>query len=455
MDPEKLYKSLTGRWDHTVASRSNWATAIRFAQGGQRRLLRGMPAEDGLHFDHKPKVTVNILGQIVTARSRLYIRDPVRAMLNEAETEWAQNTMWHSSSPLTAALLDIDWLTVLTGTVAVLTRLSKDRANRERFEQIPITRDRFVAVAHEDDPRKAAAYLVLVGSTSDAWIFRYYDDVFTARFERPRAMPDSLEILPAYTAGGWPKTLAFKPHGFETAPIDLVTNTKPTTDHMVDGVLGPDHDLIETCRSLNDMVTEIVWTAKLQRGQPWCVGKPQSFMLAPDSLFEVDEAGSFGITPNAADLTGMLAVVQAMLDMLTGAHGLPPHTFSPASLISSDSSKVLLAGRTALLEHHAAHAHAAAQWERDLHATAAAQWNATHRTNYTGELKIEFVPTAPILNSSERLAQVALEVDKGLTTKARAIRQLHPDLTEAEATELALINESVHNVDSVNIPPRG
>ena len=84
-------------------------------------------------------------------------------------------------------------------------------------------------------------------------------------------------------------------------------------------------DVVENSLAVARMLRELGWTAVLQRGQPWTDSRGASIVLAPDAIIELGNQGdTFGIEPNKANLSGMIAVLTELLSQFLMTTGLSP-----------------------------------------------------------------------------------------------------------------------------------
>jgi hypothetical protein len=171
------------------------------------------------------------------------------------------------------------------------------------YKITPYTSDQFLTLDGVS-PQYPEAVLIKKGSK-----WEYWDALFTCETdERGKSIANpfahNMGILPfvlAQNIASWPDAIAPR--------------------------MGTD-DIYVTIKNFGGMMREMGWTALLQRGQPWIAGEAkEQIMLAPDATIKVEQGGTFGVAANAANLEGMMKVLEDFLTILTVSLGLPSRTF--------------------------------------------------------------------------------------------------------------------------------
>jgi hypothetical protein len=453
-------RELQELWTGNHNQRERWQALQHIADGGALSILEGMPAEDPQHFADKPKMVADILGQILERMASLYSADPAREMSQAGEDDWAQAALWDFGDGLSCVLYDADRLAHLMGTVVarceyaiqdepldvpgimrgeVEVDTSRDGIRVELF-----TRDRYIALSHPDDGRFASAHLLHIatnvvqaqGGVEYQDVFHFYDRHHFARVWWDRAPSGRIVgamvgVDPHRSHDGWQniEDVQFIPLDY-APPIVPLRLSRAEHSYEVDGILGPEDDLLETIAGLERYFTELMWTALLQRGQPYAIGDIQSWLMSPNSPIVLEEGGLFGIEANSANLSGMVATVEFLLGLLANSLSLPADTFR---IVQSDSSLALQFNTGAIRQRLERHKKQTARWERDIHRVAAARYNAARGTAHTGAVRIEHRPLTPALSQADRVALASFEHEKGLASDVEIKRLLSPGLSVREA----------------------
>jgi len=426
--------------------RSLAARRLRYMSGDQANEIPGMPDETPLHKARKPTFAPGILQLAARVMSYLYSVPAVRTTGDPSLDETWDRVLWSYSDEVDGVLRDIDPQVRILGQVQLLLQYSpsmsmardyaallagagRPASGSDGMEAIPITPDRCAVVASSTDPRVADAMVLDVGpsKTKPGRILHYWDPACFAVIDTGQA--GGWKLLPTLVNG---KEELVLEHKYGRVPVVEARNCRVYDRYWAPGIGGP--DLLVNVDTINRMLTEYLWTALLQRGQPWARGLRESIGLAPDSVWKLDDGPSSacGIMTGGANLPGMREAVATALHSFAKCLGLPPRAFQ-LEQIDSQSGVAIWLDRQELHDDRLDRAAIARQWERGIHETAKAVWSA-----HTGEslpLPVDVTYPDPIPRPSHDQARelARLELDYSLSNRVEAVLMLHPDLSVEEA----------------------
>jgi hypothetical protein len=417
---------------------------LKVYRGSARHLIKRMPDEDPRFFKRKPKLTPPLLKHALRQISFAYDIPPRRLLEDEEAAKawgdlfWARGgNGWDSDA---AAALPLAKL--CSGMVAWLKWSDGDEDDpNPGIRTKMVTPDKAVVLSDIED--KAQAILILAGlapartaapglsaSHNMVEVWHYLDDTYYARLARPRNHTASFEVLPTPIPGGT-GTAHLIPHGFSRMPAKVLPwNYDADKEGFWPDPWGGD-DLLPTLGTIYSTLSEYIWTAMLQRGQP--VGRDVEHMvLGPHYMVELGDSpsASFNILPNNANLGGFRDCVRLELDLSAKTWGLPSRTFRLEDTAAMSGIAIAM-DRSELEDQRRADEQT---WRRNEYALAViAQEIIEVRTGIRLPLPetVTYAPLAPILTPEQRHAQVTLEDQLGIMSQREAKKELHPDYADA------------------------
>jgi hypothetical protein len=189
-------------------------------------------------------------------------------------------------------------------------------------------------------------------------------------------------------------------------------------------------DLIDNLAAIYSQLTEYMWTAKLQRGQP--VGRGvESVPLGPDHMVLLNETqtSSFNIIPNNANLSGMLESVTASLSLLAKTLGLPSRTFRIEDTAAMSGIAIVL-DRGELEDSRRGDEQTWRRNEAVAHQIVSRLMSVRGMASLSPDVTTAYTPLAPVLTQEQLLATVQLERQEGTMGDKEMKQTLHRDLPD-------------------------
>lgn len=452
-------------WDDEdqIAERVAASQRLELARGDQNKYIRPMPAEPPDHFKDKPKFAPGVLKQALRELSYLYDEEPLRTLEDAAAEEWAERAVWRFGMGLSTALAHAHSLSRLTGNVLglVVHKLHPDAAlnygdwlhtkdtelgeeppefpaDSDGFEVIPITRNRFEVLHNRFDERLISACIVLLSrhknGASYTERFAYWDNTMFAVISRESTSREHT-------------VLSVEEHKRGAMPVvPLRFDEGSSTWHNPLGLWGGE-DLFAKVQAISEIFTEYLWTAKLQRGQPWIQGDSKNLGLAPDHFIKLRNDANFGIAQNGANLAGMWEAIENALGSLAKDLGLPSKSLS-ISYDSAASGIAIALDREELRDDRRSQEKNVREWERKILSNCARQAEARGLGIFdVSNFSIEYREPPLRLTEDQKITRLKFEVENGLATREDLVRELHPHLTE---DQIAARLEAVDKVKAEN-----
>lgn len=446
------------------------ADRLRVYRGDARWLVCKMPAESDRHFAGKPKLTPPLLPHALRQISFLYDIPPHRMSEDAATWErifWAYgssgfNGVEHFALPMAKLLGQVhcwyevtkspfeprDVMRAAQGRILlgdVLAGISARTWTSDKVVALPSNVDGTVAQAlllfdaivvdlAVADP--TGVHPAAHGSIVERWF--YVDDTFVGVILHTRDS-DDWTVMPAPDGNGH-----LVPHGLGLLPVQ----SQPwTIDPNQDGYWVEPWGGVDLLPNLGEVYTQLseyMWTARLQRGQP--VGRGiTSAPLGPDHIVELgkEPTSTFTILDNSANLTGMKESVTTALEILAKSLGLPSRTFRLDD--TAAMSGIAIALDSGELEDQRRGDEQTWRFNEAMaHYMAGKVWAVRAGDTLAQDVTVAFSPLSPILTQDQRQALVALERGPALRTMSRkeAKTILHPDLTERTVDTLLAAADS-------------
>lgn len=420
-----LLSDLLTIWRKSAGARGRIQRVREYADGDQISEIPSMPEETADHYAKKPRFAANLLSAVLDKLSGLYDSTPHRS--SDSAERW-RDILWRD---LDIALAAQDRELQICGTSACVLIPSTDDGPRNprewTSESVRLTpyflpSSRFVALSGLDDPNRPRAVLChwrtarqegKQGITRNTEIFYYFDDLHVAILHDDEVT--------------WSAE-----HGYGTVPVAILKNSE---GHGIYGkpIGGP--DLIDNCDAINAYFREVVHTARLQRGQPYVKGTINNGTLGPDTAIEVDANGDFGIVSNAADLAGMVDVLEKMLAAMAVSLGAPRGTLQ----LSDDLD--LQSDAAELSRYRRNRSRLAQRWEHEIHRVARHVWRSLTNEELAPLISVEHTEQPPPQSVDEMLAIAEFALTRGLRSEMATARSLFPYMTD-QALE-AMVSEGL------------
>lgn len=444
----KQINALKKQWKSNRKERAEARQLHRMAEGDWADLIPAMPAEPEHHASKRPKFAPNILGQALRALDTLYSEEPHRSLDDEAAQEWADDKLWSFGIGLSVAMERADTLTTLLGTTILYPayKTAPDGARTLRhaivngessvvggdddgIEVLCLPRYQFELLGNEMDPRHVEAAVICIGSTSKdtngvsakVEIHHYWDrDCF--------ALLHDFVPQPIGEDGS-----TIQLHGLPDHPITTCRNDESKLSTYAEGFGG--EDLKKNVLAVGSMWREYSWTAKLQRGQPWVVGKNTNMVLAPDAFWQLEQGGLSGIHPGNANLDGMLDATNTMLDVWSRSIGLPSRTFAMREQVGAMSGVAMAIDRAEITDHRNRRQKLTRAWERSITRKAAWLYGAVRGVEIPIRLDVTYRPLPTILTFDEKRQRLEFQADREWISPADALREMYPDISDHEIEE--------------------
>lgn len=403
----KRVEQLKSHWyDQGAMRRAEVRALEKFASGDQLSTTPRNSGETQHHWERKPKFTPNLLQAVLDRLGGLYTVAPLREARKSDVPTW-RRILWPQ---LDDTMRGEDVRVQLTGARLAVVQPwpAIQDAEVQRLDVRYVGQDRAVWTADPSDPTQVGAALIhhsTVRAGSESVAVRYYWDA---------------EVL--VQLQGW-ETKWVARHSYGIPPCAVLSNSE--THPLGGGAIGGE-DLLPNLRAIAAYIRELVHTARLQRGQPWGKGLIGNKVLGPDSMVEVDPAGDFGFASNAADLNGMIEVLERMLAAFAVSVGLPRDALS----LSGPRDRV--AEHAALAEQRQRRAPLGRMWERNIHRVGAAVWGATGTELAWEQARATYQEDPPPLSAGERQSQAAFGIQHGLRDEYDTARLLWPWMREAD-----------------------
>lgn len=407
------------RFNARAKHRQMTADLLAMAYKGWAAKIPRMPGEPSSKDKHA--VVPDLLGFLLRSFGHLYRTQPERTAADKASGGVLERKLWGYDEGLTSAMALADQLVRICGTVALgLTWVPAEDGREESatddsdgYRAEVIASDCF-EVLPSADPRYPHAIIAKMGA---GWV--YWDRMVRV------ALTSKWEI--AKGEEGW----AFE-HGLDTLPFVIIQNVPRWSDTYAPRMGGD--DLYRSILNLGAQLRELGWTAMLQRGQPFMTGTPkEQIVLAPDAIVKVEQAGSFGIAPAAADLEGMTATLRSILDLLATSLGLPSRTFR-VERASAVSGVAILLDQQELEADRQQRVTIFSGAERRAARCVAQQEAALNNTLINGTVRVSFRQPDPIITFDDRMKRVEWLRGEGMISRADALAELYPSATPEEIT---------------------
>jgi hypothetical protein len=447
-ESEKLLNNLEALWDSRpeLDKRAQIVSRTEKSQGKNLPTLLAFGRnrdEPMWHYEFKPHMTPNLVGDALDLLSYLYNEPPVRTMADRGETEWAEDKLWNWGHGLSSILDNADPKIRLNAQTLAYLQFDSPIDNpedtgRSGISTTVLTADRWVAQYSRDRPDTIDAVLMLVSSELDIstasiasdgdrieW-FHYWDRSHTATVQRKVRTRGNSALSRAKWELMEVDGQTFMSHDYKRPPVVVLPDELDAVGAWAPPGLGGE-DLEPMLLSVHRAATEYLATAMIQRGQPWRVSdgdradKPIS--LGPDCVVTVSQTSGFGIASSGADLGGQLAALEAALAEFAVTCGLPPDTWR-ISMPSIETGAAIYARRVRLVEDRR---------EMPLHELAATIWNVHTGEDISGKLEsVEYNMSPPVLTPDQLQKQLAFELDVGVASRREVKQRLNPTLSNEE-----------------------
>lgn len=424
--PAMRLQLLQRQWWHDAKRRDKAAERLKYYKGEQISEIRPMPDEPPSHFVRKPKFAPNIAKLAIHQLSYLWNQEPIRT--SEDQDKWRE-ILWERGgmqATFSAQMQRIDRFTRLLGHVNVLPFVI-EVDGKPCLEASIFTPDRFCVLQDRRNPYKAVAALYKIGAISrQKDLFLYLDDEWVAYVEAPKVGTFTFQT-------GANGVRQIQKHGLDRSPVVEIREEKDPECYYGLPYMG--EDLCKNLRTVNEMWTEYLYTAKLQRGQPVAKGGFDG-ALACDSVIQLEPIpdSDFDIISNKANLSGIKTALVTALEILAKTMNLPSRTFRLDDRAAKSGLAIHL-DRHELEDDRKAREPKASNWEYRLHIAYARVWKAA-----TGEdlsvVSTRFQQLRPTETADLLLRRVDLELQRGLMDAVEAKVALHPNLTMEKAKEL-------------------
>jgi len=321
------------------------------------------------------------------------------------------------------------------------------------IEVLPILPFDFEVLPNENDPRRIEAVIVRIGETKcaqttgresishaerdkDISDFHYWDSKYYARLR-------NFEPVPIGPGGE-----KFIEHNFGVIPFVPVRWRQTSRRFWVSGKGG--YDFLGNIYAIGRLWREYMFTAALQRGQPYVKGDlKEQPTLSPDAIVKVSEKGDFGIRKNEADLQGMLDAIEFATDAVGQSLGLPKGALRVE--VSAAESGIAIALRRAQLDGERVSVERLARGaERQVHRVAAAVWNAVSGDDRLGKLdSIRFQQPLQVLTQDEELRRQQFAYSAGVLSRTDLAREMYPnDSPEALESRIERAEEERADIET-------
>jgi hypothetical protein len=442
-----------------IKRRAECAERIRVHDGDAQHLVRRMPAEDATHFASKPKLTPPLLSHSLRQISFVYDIPPHR--LSEDDKEWQSKFWSYGGGGFNAALHAALPMAKLCGEVHAWYRAAKNPLDPAGFLQdseSPLpeepgvsteiwTSDQVIVLPHVVNQRHAQAVALYaadvpaahlpqpaMGHVGAVEVWHYLDDTYYGQLWRDKQTKQwRVGTIPNPDGSG---TVNLAEHGLEMLPVQSWPWKYDPSQRGYWAKPWAGKDLLPNLSAIYGQLTEYMWTAKLQRGQPVGLGV-SSPPLGPDHIVMLDDANSsFEIIANNANLDGMLESVTSSLSLLAKTLGLPSRTFRLQDTAALSGIAIVL-DRGELEDQRRGDEQTWSRTETIAHRIVAHIMSVRGLGDLSTDVTTAFTPLAPILTQEQRQAMVTLERQQGTMSKREMKATLHPDL-QAHVIDLLL-----------------
>jgi hypothetical protein len=437
--------------DEDQGRRAQCAQRIRVYDGEAQHLVRMMPAEDPAHFRAKPKLTPPLLTHSLRQISFIYDIPPHR--LSGQSDEWEKMFWGYGGGGFDSALHSGLPLAKLCGQVHAWYRTARSPFEPVQFlrteeGRTPLpddpgvvtdlwTSDQVVALENPFDARHAQALALFgacVGAPSldlgkgKAEIWHYLDEEWYGQlWHNPQSRQWRMGTVPDPETG---RIVNLVPHGQGMLPVQSMpwVFDPAQKGYWVKPWAGA--DLLDNLAAIYSQLTEYMWTARLQRGQP--VGRGVTDLpLGPDHMVMLSEttASDFTIIPNNANLAGMLESVTASLSLLAKTLGLPSRTFRIEDTAAMSGIAIVL-DRGELEDQRRGDEQTWRRNEAVAHQIVARLMSVRDMADLSPDVTTAYTPLAPVLTQEQLLATVELERREGSMSLREMKQTLHRDLPD-------------------------
>lgn len=487
-------------WENSSQRRALAEDSIKFIEQDQRAWLYANPAETKEHWDNKIKVAVNFAKQMLENVTTTYVSPPVRSAKPKGEAEkakaqapveeppppapaedgqapppqppqqpekdplqeWLEDHVWNFGQygGVDPVMQDVDLWTLFLGTTCVEPRYQAEgiHADHDGVELVYYRRPEFEVLPDDKDPRRAQAVVTSVkvrqqkrnvgdantgSSTRYGTVIRHYwdKDVFCRlvdwEIDKSQGNPED----PRWQDG------IFK-HGIGRIPLAFIRDSRPQLDFWSYGV---HEQLVPLAVNLNKLITEYIHVLKVQHGYFWTNGKLKSKTMAVDSLIEVGEDGTLNLLAPAANLEGMLTGIQTVLDWLSIVFGMAPGSMRMTPSQTA-SGVAIIAERAETEKIRKKRLPTFQAFEKEFCRNSIDVQNAFSGAEDVAQADITVAfqdPPAQVAEAEKREG-LQFELDNGLTTRLKALMELHPNMTEEQAkAQLAEVDAE----KKANAPP--
>jgi len=409
---------LRSTWQDEAQSRDIHRQVEAMASGDQIAYTPRMPGEPEEHRRQRPRFAARLYGRALDLLTYLYARTPVR----EGSERWRE-VLWDHGAGLDVVMEQVDRVARATGTALVVAVPDTDDDEARlagRFEPTGVSlyvlpRSRWCGLSHPSDARQLHTALVQWGTAT------VVDQSGVVREETDWRVfaPDGVYRFVGTTLG------SAEPTG-ETAAYCVCPNTIDTLTWK--GQQLGCRDIAANLSAVNALAEQIPHTALLSRGQPVIANHKgaTNIVLAPDAAIELSSAEDFKIVAPGADINGMLAAEQMLLDSLAIDWGLPKRAFSVRSVQEPYSAAVIQASQYELQQDRLRRERVAREWERRIHRAASRVWTAATGETIDPSVRVLYTQMQGPTTAYEALAEVRFLVDNGIIPRAEVLRTLRP-----------------------------
>lgn len=414
---------LRSTWQAEAQSREIHRQVEAMASGDQIAYTPRMPGEPEDHRRQRPRFAARLYGRALDLLTYLYARTPVR----EGAERWRE-VLWEHGAGLDVVMEQVDRVARATGTALVVAVPDTDDDEARlagSFEPTGVSlyvlpRSRWCGLSHPSDARQLHTALVQWGTAT------VVDQSGVVREEIDWRVfaPSGVYRFVGAALG------TVEPTG-ETAAYCACPNTIDTLTWQGQQLGG--RDITANLAAVNALAEQIPHTALLSRGQPVIANKgATNIVLAPDAAIELSSAEDFKIVAPGADINGMLAAEQMLLDSLAIDWGLPKRAFSVRSVQEPYSAAVIQASQYELQQDRLRRERVAREWERRIHRAASRVWATATGETIDPTVRVLYTQMPTPTTSTEALAEVRYLSEGSVIPRREVLRTLRPWMTDAE-----------------------
>ena len=406
-------------WYDESSQRRSFRDRLSYARGDQISSSLRMPDEPVDHAAKKPRFAANLLGFALDLLSYIYAQDPVRTAT--APDVWSAR-VWDYGIGLTAILDAADPWIRLCGECLVYGHPGWSRAPQERgaweecdgADLLIVTPDEYVAVPHEYDPRWLGS--VAIRHSESPLIHEYMDDEYLVILEE------------------WQPVTVIE-HRLGGVPAGLLPNTIELNGGRGVAMGGGSDDVIDSFKSLNRHIVEMLYTGVLQRGQWVFRGGQLKGDLGPDTVITIGEDESLDCQTLGASIGAMVDALATTLALTGKTLHLPARAFEIRHQ-RDVSATAIVTDRIELQEDRRRRRRVAERvWEPTCARVAALVLEPWGFSLDHTSVTVRFPELAPPLTHEETLAQTQWEYEQSLISRREARERLSPWLTPDEIDE--------------------